>query len=699
MLFAECVHAPILFPRGKLAQAVVKNAAKWAGKVRGVVESRIGAFYSIADLAAARMVSLTKDHAASERLLCFTSATKSALMCISDCERYLEDYSRARAAADFVRCMSPEDPKAHAKLALLGWKGTGAPGGDNLRAMHHFCFELANDPPPALHGDALVSRFVAHVNEERARAGPTSTRAKSVKYQFSCAFINLAWSLLVDGNFGRVERGIRDECGSLWGSLERCLQQPSGHADHLCEADLVHVVGIAMYVRHRLSPQGDPDDRLHPHRARLADRMICCLMVRLCKKVESNMQALADAMRARRKNRQRSMQKKRRARTSAPAAPAGAAGAHIPAASAPAGLELFASVHGKADYSHPLGALSFLAHFWSKSLVITPDCALAPFKDVLDRVGNICASMDRIAEPAGITGIFAQVDTSVMSAAVPIAGSLGALPPLLEDIEFAAFRPCKVREMFRRVRLTKLFIQHLLPGREDGAVARALHALAGSSYSAHVEPTAVKHLDAFSQRVVKLSVTRAGGCAGGVGSEAVRGLVRLALRKQRLLRVRRRLAEHASGRIVRYRQPRPADVVENRGCTPSPRPDVAQPGPAAAGKNVAREEDGAGASLPPHKRRRLAAALSQLPAAAPAAAGDAGRTPDTPVAPTPIAASAAAGAAVTTPAAPCDARSPACMLPPGAPARSTAVDTPVTLGQRPPRLGGSPSQETITPLV
>jgi hypothetical protein len=662
-VFLECAHASTRFLRGRAVQADVKEPGRWQRKVSAIVAPQLPEFYSIADAAAARVLTLDDVSGMSSRSSSYLLALRSALLCICDCERYVDAFDRARSAAELVLCLFPGDADAHQKLGLLAWKCTSSLSGSNLLAMHHFCFGLASSPPPELADDTLVvSRFVAHVRDEMRLARPASSRGRSVKFQFSCAFIEIVWSVLVAKDLAVVKAQLSSEDG-VWDKLSQCLSKEAADMDSLEDADLRHIVGVAMYVRHRVSPLGNDMMRLDPHRAQLADLLIARLILVLGEQVKSDMRALGSLMRARKKNRVRRNQKKRKASASAKTSPHSCA----PKQSDPAGLELFAYAHEKVAHARTFSSTSFLAHFWSKSVVISQESPLDLLKRVADTVDCVGETIDQFSEQSGLTGLFGHVTSYVMVAAPSDPSGIGSLPALDEDVLFSAFSPCYSREMFRRVTLTQVHPKHLLFGPSVDCVTRASEAQMTRTHLSHARKAAGKHLDAFSHRMMKRAFSGGMDVSESVGNSTARVLVEIGLRRQRLGRIRRKIAEYAGGRILRFEPHSLSGGERDVSQLLSPAPDPAQ---RSASKRA--REDGAATlneQLPPHKRRRIAAAMSQCVAPC----GKPGLPDDGLLTPCAVAARRSPQPLVT--------RTPAPLR--FSPERSYAPETPLILGQLP----------------
>lgn len=247
------------------------------------------------------------------------------------------------------------------------------------------------------------------------------------------------------------------------------------------------------------------------------------------------------------------MQSKRRANASLSTLPSFRDAA---ATQAPPGLELYAAVYKKVDHSRTLSSLSILTHFWVKTLAITPQCPLGPFKNLLDAVDRVTASCDRVAQPEGMTDVLGQVSSAVMNAGLQSNSKQGILPALAEDIAFASFRPCVSRNLFRRIRFLSPSLETVF---EDGSninVEAAREYFERVPFDVHMGLISAKHLEAFSHRIIEAIVKNGVGATNQPGSsdiekDSMRSLVEFGLRKHRFFRLRLELTKHSGGRILR----------------------------------------------------------------------------------------------------------------------------------------------------
>lgn len=536
-LFLECVHRPTRYARGKLAQEHVKNASKWSDRVESIVNSRLPEFYKLADQAAAaarRVQHHLKSEKYSRR---YKAALMASLICICDMERYMYRYERAHLAAQFCQCLQPDAALIQEKIALLCWNRERSD--DDLTPMFHFLAYLGSSAPVSLSKASIVVKFVSYVQKRVSGRHESRSGPREAKSDFAKSYIIMAWTLLDETiPLLEVQQLVHDE--TLWTDFSSALMTQTQDSGSLSERDLFHIIGIAMFVRHRLSPLGDPNGALNSLRAEQADHMILYLVQTLARKSEHELLSIIMGMRNRKKNRQRSMQKKRKASTASKLAP--------PSTSADmSGAEIFSSAFQRLEKPRTLSALSILSHFWSKSLVIPPSCNLERFKSVLNQVEAVINAMDRLAEAPDITDIFARVTTSVMES------TTHTLPAMSEDIAFANFPPCKLRQILRRVNIQRLPLHEILTSPADGCVSRALECLQKMPYEASMRQLASKHLEAYA-RAIFSQVHYDMGRNRNLNVEGACALIGVALRRHRIDRIRRKLIEYGGGRIARYQK-------------------------------------------------------------------------------------------------------------------------------------------------
>lgn len=584
----------------------MKKPEVWKQKVSDSICPKLSTICAIAEAA---RVQASNSTVAADTPCPYRLALRTALLCISDCERYIEAFDRARAASELALCLYPCDASAHGKLGLLAWKSTDSLSRNNLLAMHHFCFELANSPPVVLVDTLKISRFVAHVRDEFCLATPKSSRAKSAKFQFTCAFIDASWSLLVDEDLLAVAGKVAPSC-TIWWKLRECLDAELDHMDHMDDGDLKHILGICMYSRHRVSPHGNASLRQEPKRAQIADEFIARLFLVICERLEVDMENVRRAVLNRKKNRTRFAQKKRKAA----AALSGTAPILTDTCAdvsqivrGDVGLDYFDEAHRKVRHERLLSFCSFLAHFWSKSITLSRDCRLHLYRDVMDAVARICLLIEKFVGTAGLTGLLAQVTTTVMDAKRD-SQPLGAkLPALDEDVMFSAFDPCIRREMFRRITIPLARSEHVLLRSDALSVSDTMGKMAVSGHLSLLRQTAVNHSEAFAKRMFTSAFPGRNATAWSRIS-ALKALVELGLRKQRFQRIRSSIQSYAGGRIGRLEKP----SQENETVNGSQLCNFAQPG--NAGSLPAEADIHADESVPRqpnYKRRRMAAAKSQ----------------------------------------------------------------------------------------
>jgi hypothetical protein len=653
-LFGHCVHQPTKFLRSRLEDGCdEKKRNRLQAKIHATITSRLNAFYSIADRSLARLVELQHTTHQTKNVPLYRSTLVTALSLICDMERYIHNYPAAHAAAQLIRCVDPTDMDVHAKIGLLKWKDLSST--DDLAPMYHFCNQFANMsraiPISRAH---LLRSFILYVRNERDRSNATNNTSRSPRCVFSVAFVNLAWTLIDESEpLLAVLESIDD--ANMWRALDSCLNEPPDSLNALSRIDLSHIIGIAMFVRHRLASNDEPNidtklDEEHSsprpeqrnaeiatksfsrkvdERALLADRMIRCTLLALIKKATREIEAMTAAIRHRRRNRVRKRNKKGKKELQR----LELHGKELH------GLDLLADVYGNTKHPDALYVLSFISHFWAKYLVIHETSDIAPYKSVLDGVQSVLRAMDALVRGKKD---FITLFLSVQSKVSDSQSSSKCIPALDEDIMFRDFFPAVSRHMFRRVKLQEVTLEFLIKAPQPGCVAEAIQALHGESYEARCRNIASRHLAAFSQNMTKTFKTPAMAAANSItvrkeDTLSLSLVTTIAISRQRIIRLERRLNAQAGSRIARafspdqmqhgnkgkisiqlplvgqeviFAQGEARDVAVEANCNitvhPCNAPHIEEP---AATQPIARV--GANAR---YKRRHVAAAPTRLPA-------------------------------------------------------------------------------------
>lgn len=641
ILFTECVSETVHKWREKLVNLDKVDAKRQQGlqkRVNRVVSSRIDGFYDIAESAAMGLLAIL-DEACPESLRpvenssFYRQTLKQSLLCISDCARYTLDEKRARACADLARFLVPEDVQTHAKFANLAFKGTEILEGQDLQALFNYLLEYSTTASAAnsyRQAGVLFTSFVKHVDNEEERArGHSSRRSRSMKYRFSCAFIRLVWAIITEADTDSLSNKVRDESPCLWDNLKACLTEAPGHVDFFKDDDLFHVIGSVIFVLHCVTPQKKVEGYCPTPRMLAATFFIHGLVTALCERTETEFNGLGEAVKRRKRNRTRLMQKKNK-RLPPPHGHAPSMGDRPEILLR---LECYSSVYERLRPSAALGALSFLTHFLSKSLSITSDCHLALFKDLHDSVKKTRSAIEKFVSAGCFTPIFGLAATSVVESRKDQA----LLPQLDEDVVLSSVFPCRGCGMFGRIQEQSVSVDKMLRDSDGSCSVRcALQALEEVPYPVQIRGIATKHLDAFAARLVSGVIPGKNVSSyGSIDSRAVGDLVGIALRNQRLWRIEKFLGEFGGGRIRRCSKPGALsernnrngeklqtfphgraddicerDVVVRQGhASELQHPvDVSGAGPVALGTSAGKYDS---AALAPHKRRRLAAALTQ----------------------------------------------------------------------------------------
>jgi hypothetical protein len=581
MLFQDCVYRPTRAARTRLSLPKPANSEVLLKKIHAIVKPRAESLYSVADHLSFELLRLRADVKADQKLLCFRAALLQILYSISDMSRYVRNFQTARAVSQLARCIQPDASVPQGKLGLIRWQDETLLD-DNLASMYHFCAELAELPPAALSNDLLACKFVTYLREECDRSSSRSLPASNKKLWFSMQFVSLAWTLVDEqASVEAAKPAVENE--DLWKELDDCLAAHESSINFMLEEDLLNLVGIAMYIRHRLSPSGYPSGALQQSRAMLADSLIRRLMISLCLHAQKEIEAIAGAASKRRK---RKKQKEKKHMTD----PSCIAGFRPPSKTEHPGttgrpqmnrnmepkscglqnqlatgdlvrdLDVFADVLEKLEEPRMLGPLHTLSHFWSKSLNIPPNCPVGPYQEVATRVGSVVSALNVLSAPAWLTMLFARVASSVSETSK----TTSVMPALKEDVYFATFRPCYSRRMLSRKKIHKVRLRDLFHGSFKGTVVRAVSTFHTSSFEALIGTESAKDLSNYARAALRdeLNISKDGWPTTSDQADrsnfgiterhvaTISSLASMAMRKHGISRLQMVLAKHDCGRLL-----------------------------------------------------------------------------------------------------------------------------------------------------
>lgn len=396
-------------------------------------------------------------------------------MFISDCFRYSMDYAKSKDAAQLMKIISPEDPEAHMRLGLnLAMLGELS---DSIHPFFHYCIFLANRDVSIGHPESvLVKKFVNDVASSRPQQ--TESPKRKAKRQFFCAFIQVLWSILSDDFQTAKEMVLKKD---LWDSFSRYLDQS------LSGDDMLDVVGAIIFTHYRTSPYGSPERSLLDQR-RLSDILVGQFICIASEYLTKQLQELYNALRSRKKNRRRAMQKKRRADGTAVQLDQQLA----------VTKDVLKTMLALDQTSSVRGAISFLAHYWSKTRSASePSADLKPLARTYKAVRNLEDELRRVEELICMVPAISHIDSKIID------DGRGVLPALLEDLKFCTFLPCKELQMFGHASLQEVPLPSFFHQEDTSTIKDFLEKIGSKSYESLVATTAQRHLEAFGLQCVK----------------------------------------------------------------------------------------------------------------------------------------------------------------------------------------------------
>lgn len=518
-MFPLAVARPATRLRGLLNKhSVSHQRAAWARKVIiAMLKTPIATFFEIADLLAEN----TLQNVGKRNHHRIRAALTRMLMYLSDCWRYTLDHAAAKNAAQMLQVFSPDDPEAHLRLAMN--LSMLCNGNQAIRPFYHFCVFLANRKVDVMHQEAtVVTNFVQGLSRHLVET--PEQRPVLEKRHFFAILIETLWTLL-GNDLEKATDSVRRV--PLWESTE-CFMQQSVSAE-----EMMNIVGAVMFVHHRCSPKGSPGGKLLPQ-CELADYLVGRFIHIACLKYSQTLHEVYIALQKRKKNRRRAMQKKRRANSNIPDRDKDVA----------LGYEVFTEKVDIDAIAPSLGAISFLAHYWSKSRAApSPTLKMKPLGRTLKALQDVNVEFEKI-EKLTCTGPLANhIENKILD------GHGGRIPAMSEDLKFCHFLPCQDQKMFHQTAFHEVPLAAILQKTEEGIIKPALKSIGDQSHESLVAMTAERHLEAFSVRAAKevmipdsiLRLERPAAC----------NLVCMTIRKCRIRRLVRDLEKVGGGHLRR----------------------------------------------------------------------------------------------------------------------------------------------------
>lgn len=462
--FRQYIHRPQL----------TSEKQDWArAKIIVISKGPLQTFFKIADILTTHLLDCIKQRQPQHRI---RLGLNRALMFISDCYRYTIDHPKSKDAAQLMQIISPKDPEAHMRLGInLAMIGETP---DSIHPFFHYCMFLANRNVTVGHTESdLVKKFVQTIaSASPVSPGNAETESRS---SFSRALIQVLWSIVSD-DFNVAEHMVHDK--DLWACFQRYLDYtPTGE-------DIQHTVGSIMFVHYRTSPHGHPEKALLDQR-RLSDFLVGQVICMSCEYLEKKIEALYNSLRSRKKNRRRAMQKKRRADGTV---------AQIDTRLTVT-TEVLRTMVELIDTMNPaLGAISFLAHYWSKARSASdPSADFKPLARTFKAVRKLETALTKIEELTCTVPLISHIDSKIID------DGRGLLPALSEDIKYCTFLPCQQLQMFGHASLQQVPLLSFFQQSESGTIRDALKNIGEKSYESLVALTAKRHLEAFGLQCVK----------------------------------------------------------------------------------------------------------------------------------------------------------------------------------------------------
>lgn len=459
-------------------------------------------FFTMADLLAAALLDCVENKLPDERI---RRGLVRLVMFISDCFRYSLDYQVSTHAAQLMHILNPGDPEAHMRLGINSSMLLSL--SDAIQPYYHYCVFLANRQVEVKHKESeLVRNFVSTMFQPPA--SDSSLSEKRTRKEFFCTYIRLLWSILSD-EFEEASENAKDR--QVWDLFSPCL-------DHgLSAEDVLHIVGALLFTHYRTSPRGNRERALLRQRE-LSDFVICQFMCTSCEFIKKNLVSLQTTVRYRRKNRVRALQKKRKAGTVVPEE-----GPNIKLQ-----CDLFKTMIDSDATAPLMGAVSFLAHYWSKARSApAPNADLKPLFRAYRAVRGVEEEIRKLEEMTSIVPIVSHIESKIIDS------DRGVIPAMPEDVKYSTLLPCKDYEMFSHASLQDVPLPSILQRSADGIVRTAVVHNENRSYESLVSSSSQRHLEAFSVQCVK----EVPGVAQALDRESACAVVCWTIRKFRIRRL------------------------------------------------------------------------------------------------------------------------------------------------------------------
>lgn len=515
-LFQSVVSKPSNRLRQKIDKRITSpHNRNWSLKMLlGVLRSPKSMFFKAADILSSALLKSIQDARPYQR---FQLGLAHILMYVSDCYRYTLDYNKSKEATQLMRMLVPDDPEAHMRLALnLAMIVDEA---DTLAPYFHYCVFLANRRVCIEHAEAkVVSHFVQGVRGFDMKRGSEFIHLRK---DYVCSFIDTSWTILSE-DFDSVSAKLKRKEFLL--SLHRYLAQKSSRID------VLHMVGVLIFVHYRMSPLGNAEGKILLQ-FELIDALVCKVISALALNVVTCLRELNSTLRNRKKNRRRAMQKKRKL-DGTPAQQVAQA----------VGYEVLKSMVNMDMLVPHLGALGSLALYWS--IARSAPGPSSDFNSMAITLRNLQQALDefvKIEEATCTVSLTAYIGSKVLS------GTRNLIPAMNEDILFYHFFPCRQLKMFHDVRCQDVPLPNILKGDPDDLVRSVMRKLGDKTYESVVETTVQRHLEAFGMNCKKETAENTDGVSKGSMST----LVQMTVRKLRINRLIRGLEKVGGGKLCR----------------------------------------------------------------------------------------------------------------------------------------------------
>lgn len=208
------------------------------------------------------------------------------------------------------------------------------------------------------------------------------------------------------------------------------------------------------------------------------------------------------------------------------------------------GYEVFAEKVDLDAVVPELGAVSLLAHYWSKARSApSPTLDMKPLGRTLKVLKGVMSELERLEQLTCTGPLAMHIESKILD------GVGGRIPAMPEDLRFCHFLPCGDYHMFHQTALQEVPLPSVLKPVEDGIIRPALKAMGDNSYESLVAVITQRHLDAFSILAVKEAMANDLGPKLEKRSACI--LVCMTVRKCRIRRLVRDLEKVGGGHLSR----------------------------------------------------------------------------------------------------------------------------------------------------